>query len=464
MSDPFAQVSRRRILELSVATAATLGLAACSASDHGSTATTTTASGDPADIAADAYIFGYPLVLSDLIRETAGPANEFVHQIPSTSESKQVVGLNPDTLYSQAWLNLRPEPMVLQVPPIEAGRYWVMQFLDAWTNTVHDPSSTNPRVKNAPPHPPYTYLVTGPGWKGTIPDGMTQLSVPTGTTCLLGRIEYKGAGDVEHARALQQQLKLAPLSVWNSGAAQGGPGAQAAGGGVPAQMVAGMDGPAFFARMCALMELNPPSDDDSDAIKRFATIGVTPGGAPTLPANTLTAAIAAGKAQLAAYRDPHSQQINGWSYNLEVGTYGTDYLLRAQVAVEGPGANLPRDAVYPTVNANAERGSRFRVTFEKNAMPPVGAFWSLTAYDAQSYLVQNSAGIYSVGHLIPLTPAADGTVRIAVQNADPGTEVTAGHWLPIPESGPFSLTMRLYAPKDTVLNGKWEIPKLVQLS
>ncbi|MFF0614010.1 DUF1254 domain-containing protein [Nocardia tengchongensis] len=463
MSDPFAHVSRRRFLGLGVAAAAALGPAACS-SDNGSTATTTATSSDPKDIAADAYIFGYPLVLMDVTRETGGPANQFVHQRPPAAESKQAVGLNLDTLYSQAWLDLRPEPMVLRVPAIDPGRYWLMQFMDAWTNTVHDPSSTNPRLKNAPPHPPYTYLVTGPGWKGTVPSGMTQLAMPTGTTCLLGRIEYKGESDVEHVRALQQQLTLAPLSVWNSGAAQGGPGAEAAGGGVPAQMVVGMDGPTFFSRMCAVMALNPPADDDADAMKPFATIGIKPGGTASPPANVLTAAITDARKRLADYHDPHDQQQNGWIYNLEVGTYGTDYPLRALVAARGLGANLPRDALYPTIGANADGDSRFRVTFVKDTLPPVGAFWSLTAYDADNYLVQNPARIYSVGHLVPLVPDSGGTIRIAVQSTHPGPEVPAGHWLPIPESGPFSLTLRLYAPKDTVLNGKWEIPELEKLS
>ncbi|MEU1431201.1 DUF1254 domain-containing protein [Nocardia sp. NPDC005746] len=470
MSYPFAPRSRRQMLALGARTlgvgaAAALGLAACGTSDNRSDATETTpASNDAKDIAADAYVFGYPLVLMDVTRETGGPANQFVHQNPPSPEVRQVVRLNLDTLYSQAWLDLRPEPMVLQVPAIETGRYWLMQFLDAWSNTVHDPASTNPRVKNAPQQPPYTYLVTGPGWKGTVPEGMTQLAMPTGTTWLLGRIEYQGEADIEHVRAIQHRLKLAPLSVWNSDGVQGGPGALAASSSAPAQMVGAMDGPTFFARMCAVMAANPAHEDDVDAMKRFATIGITPGGAATVPADVLNAGLADGRRALTEYRDPKSQYQNGWLFNLEVGAYGTDYPLRAQVAALGLGANLPRDAVYPTIDGNADGDSRFRVTFAQDQLPPVGAFWSLTAYDSESYLVQNSARIYSVGHLVPLSPAEDGTITIAVQNAEPGPEVPAGHWLPIPESGWFSLTLRLYAPKDSVLNGKWEVPKLEKLS
>ncbi|GAB2557857.1 DUF1254 domain-containing protein [Nocardia heshunensis] len=461
------RVNRRMAIGLGVAAVAALGLTACGKSSSGSSTTSTSpASTDPHEIAADAYVFGYPLVLMDVTRETGGPANQFVHQNPPTPEEKQVVRLNLDTLYSQAWLDLRAEPMVVQVPVIE-GRYWLMQFMDAWTNTAHDPSSTNPRITANGAQPPYTYLITGPGWNGTVPAGMTRLAMPTGTTWLLGRIEYKGDNDIENVRALQQQLKLAPLSVWNAdpNAVHGGPGAQPAGSGSPAQTVAQMDGPTFFNRMYAVLARNPAAPDDVDAMKRFATIGITSGATMNATAtDMLNAGIAAGRKQIAAYRDPKAQNSNGWTFDLNVGTYGTDYPLRAQVAAVGLGANLPRDAVYPTINAKAESGNRFQITFPSGQLPPVDAFWSITAYDAQSYLIQNPARIYSVGHLVPLTPAADGTIEIVAQSADPGPDVPAGHWLPIPESGDFSLTLRLYAPKDTVLNGKWQVPKLEQVN
>ncbi|WP_067825126.1 DUF1254 domain-containing protein [Nocardia inohanensis] len=458
-------ISRRAVLGLGAAAMAALGLSACGDSgDSSSTTTSTTpASNDPHDIAIDAYVFGYPLVLTDVTRETGGPANQFVHQSPPTPQEKQVVRLNLDTLYSQSWLDLRAEPMVLQVPAIESGRYWLMQLMDAWTNTVHDPSSMDQQIKHGEPKPPYTYLLTGPGWSGSVPAGMTQLAMPTGTAWLLGRIEYKGGADVANVRGIQQQLKLAPLSVWSAdpNAVQGGPGARAAGGPAPAQTVAAMDGPAFFNRLCAVMASNPPAAADAPAMKRFATIGVKPGATiDPQSAELLTAAAVTARKQIPAYHDPQGKDDNGWVFDLNVGAYGTDYPLRAQVAMIGLGANLPKDAVYPTMNANADGGKRFRLTFAKGELPPVGAFWSLTAYDAHSYLIDNPAGIYSVGHLIPVAAGADGKVEITIQSEDPGSEVPVGNWLPIPASGPFSVTLRLYAPKTTVLEGKWSVPKL----
>ncbi|UGT44989.1 DUF1254 domain-containing protein [Nocardia yamanashiensis] len=458
-------ISRRAVFGLGMAAAAAFGLSACGDSGDSSSATTSTTppSNDPKDIAIDAYVFGYPLVLTDVTRETGGPANQFVHQNPPTPQEKQVVRLNLDTLYSQAWLDLRAEPMVLQVPAIESGRYWLMQLLDAWTNTVHDPSSMDQQIKPGKSDPPYTYLITGPDWSGSVPGGMTQLAMPTGTTWLLGRIEYKGTADLANVRAIQRQLKLAPLSVWSAdpNAVQGGPGAQAAGGPSPAYTVAAMDGPTFFDRLCAVMALNPPAAADAPAMKRFATIGVKPGATiDPLSADLLTTAATTARKQIPAYHDPDGQDQNGWVFDLNVGTYGTDYPLRAEVAMLGLGANLPKDAVYPTVNANADGGKRFRLTFPKGELPPVGAFWSLTAYDAHSYLIDNPAGIYSVGHLTPAVAGSDGSVEIAIQSEDPGSSVPTGNWLPIPASGPFSVTLRLYAPKASVLEGKWRVPKL----
>lgn len=461
----FASISRRRALGLGVAAFTALGASACGKSDSAGSSGSTTAASDPKVVAADAYVFGYPLVLMDVTRETGGPANQFVHQNPPTPDDKQVVRLNLDTLYSQAWLDLRAEPMVLQVPAIEPGRYWLMQLMDAWTNTVHDPGSADQDLDPGASGPPYTYLITGPGWNGTVPAGLTRLSMPTPVTWLLGRIEYQGGNDIEHVRELQQQMKLAPLSAWKADPnAGGGPGAKAAGGGVPAQMVAQMDGRTFFSRMCAVMAVNPPAADDAGAMRRFATLGIKPGGnVDGQPADLLNSAGSDARKQVLAYRDPQARNQNGWSFDLNVGTYGTNYPLRAQVAAVGLGANLPKDAVYPTLKGTADGGSRYRITFAEGQLPPVDAFWSITAYDGQSYLVQNPAQIYSVGHLVPVTPGPDGTVEIAVQSADPGSEVPAGQWLPIPDTGQFSLTLRLYSPKTSVLNNKWEIPALRKL-
>ncbi|MEV6278698.1 DUF1254 domain-containing protein [Nocardia sp. NPDC051832] len=461
------RLSRRWLLGTTAV--AGLALTACG-SDSGSSSsssTTTTPSGNPKDVAAEAYTFGYPLVLMDATRAAAGADNQFANAVslPDPTE-RLVVRLNLDTLYSQAWLNLHTEPLVLQVPAIEPGRYWLMQILDAWSNTQHNPSNIRPEVREGSTTPPYTYLVTGPGWRGQVPDGMTQLGMPTDIAWIIGRIEVRGAEDVGNVRALQDKLKLVPLSAWQRGDTDspGRPYTPDPAAVPPPKQVAAMDGPAFFNRMCALMAANPPAPDDAPALERFATLGIKP-GATVDPgsAGILNDGAAQAKTQIPSYQDPKSENQNGWLFTTDLGAYGTNYALRARTAMQALGANLAEDSIYPTIFTTADDNGRpipYRLRFAAGQLPPVDAFWSLTAYDADSYLVPNAAGIYAIGHETPVVPNPDGSVEIAVQSADPGPAVPRANWLPIPASGKFSLSLRLYAPQQRALAGDWQVPAL----
>jgi hypothetical protein len=373
-------------------------------------------------------------------------------------------------LYSAAWLNVSTEPLVLQVPQMTGGRYWLMQILDAWTNTCHDPGSANPQIGPGTAAPPYTYAITRSGWSGTLPGDVTQLTVPTDTVWVSGRIAVNGSDDVDAVRSLQARLKLAPLSTWGNGGGAAASGIAKAGRVTdmpPPKQVAGMDGRTFFNRLCALMATNPPALADGAAMQRFATLGIEPGGTvDKLDIKILDAAVAGGQRRISDYGHPRAGGHNGWT-KTNVGTYGTDYLLRARVAEAGLGANLPRDALYlSTSDTAAANGTlrRFRLHFAEGQLPPVDAFWSLTAYDADHYLVPNPANIYAVGHQIPVVANDDGSVDIAVQNTNPGPSVPTGNWLPIPAAGTFHLILRLYAPGQQALNGHWQPPALTSVS
>ncbi|NEW47636.1 DUF1254 domain-containing protein [Nocardia cyriacigeorgica] len=451
------------------AVVAAAGLAACGESGDNGSVTPSGSAEDRTEVATDAYIFGYPLVLMDVNREalTAGADNnKFQHAadlpVPSTRGTRRV-GL--DYLYSSAWLDLRDEPMVLQVPEIEPNRYWIMQLLDAWTNAVHSPSSVRPQAETTAA--PYTYLITGPGWSGTVPEGMRALPMTTRMVWLLGRIQVDGRDDVPAVRAIQSQLKLAPLSSWPLADEQERPADPD--GPVelpepPVEAVAQMPARTFFDRMCALMVDNPPAPEDAPALDRFATIGITPGGRPRgVSTEELTAGADNAKRQLAVYLDPLARIENGWVINADIGRYGTNYLLRASTAHRGLGANLAEDAMYPTLFGDAGGNGApipFRLRFPPGQTPPVDAFWSLTAYGANGHLVANPAEIYSIGHQVPVVYQPDGTLELAVQYADPGSTVPTGNWLPIPPAGQFSLVLRMYAPREAALTGGWAPPPL----
>ncbi|MQY30141.1 DUF1254 domain-containing protein [Nocardia aurantia] len=468
-------LSRRSLFGAGAALAVGVGLGACGDAEKknapvmtgNSSATGTTTAADPVSVAAEAYVFGYPLVLMDVTREQSGTPNALFHaRTLPTAADHGVVRMNLDTLYTSAWLDLRPEPMVLQVPDMGPDRYWLMQLMDAWTNTVHNPSNVKPRVREG--QSTFTYAIAGPGWSGALPDNVTRLDMPTATVWMIGRTQVNGPADLDAVHALQDRIVLAPLSAWTAGRVAPVAGATMATGTPPPKVVSGMNSRTFFDRMCAVLAANPPAAADDIAMKRFAAIGVRPGGTVEgQPADALDQGIAAAQKRLQEYHNPAAKNENGWIFATNVGAYGTDYDLRAYTAKVGLGANLAEDAVYPSTFGVADADGtprRYRIRFERDQLPPTAAFWSLTAYGSDNYLVDNPAGIYSVGHQTPVEPGPDGRVTIAVQHEDPGPDVAPGHWLPIPATGTFSLSMRLYAPKPEALDGTWQPPALTPVN
>ncbi|MFD7844267.1 DUF1254 domain-containing protein [Nocardia sp. NPDC059764] len=465
------EVSRRSAVKIvGVVAAAAVGLTACgTSSDSTSNSTTSAAAGDIESVATDAYVFGYPLVLMDATRAGAAPVNHFDHArtLPDAA-NRSIVRMNQDTLYSQAWLDLSSEPIVVQVPAMERGRYWLLQTMDAWTNVTHNPSSVRPQLKSGKTDGPFTYAFTGPGFSGTLPDDITAMPMPTNMAWILGRVQVDGPADLDAVHAIQDQIKIAPLSAWQQNPGTSNPPATATPGSEAARTVADMNGHDFFAKLSTLTAANPPAAADADAMKRFASVGIKPGASvDTLPADKLDAAATAAKRGISTYQNPQAKDENGWQFATNLGTYGTDYPQRANVALLGLGANLPEDAIYPMYTSKPDQDNgphRYRLHFAAGQLPPVDAFWSITAYAADGYFYDNPGSIYAVGHLIPPTANPDGSVDIAVQNAEPGADVPAGNWLPIPASGPFSLNFRLYAPKSQATNGDWQPPALTPVS
>jgi hypothetical protein len=125
------------------------------------------------------------------------------------------------------------------------------------------------------------------------------------------------------------------------------------------------------------------------------------------------------------------------------------------------GANLPEDAIYPraTVDADGEPllgTNRYVIQFPKGQLPPVGAFWSITMYNAKQFFVPNPINRYAIGDRDDLKSSDDGSVTIYIQHESPGADKES-NWLPAPKER-FNLVMRLYRPKEEVIDGTWKIP------
>ncbi len=122
----------------------------------------------------------------------------------------------------------------------------------------------------------------------------------------------------------------------------------------------------------------------------------------------------------------------------------------------GLGANIPEDAIYPTCTVDADGnafsgGNKYVIHFDKGKTPPVNAFWSITMYDQDGFFIDNPINRYAIGDRNNLKKNSDGSVDIYFQNISPGKDKES-NWLPAP-SGSFNLCLRMYWPKDEMLNG-----------
>jgi hypothetical protein len=264
----------------------------------------------------------------------------------------------------------------------------------------------------------------------------------------------------------QDGLSLTPLSAWGSDyspppAAPADPQLDITT--PPPDQVEAMDAATFFGRLARLMVDNPPTEEDAPAIERFHAVGLRPGAFEPDPdlEPALEAGVRAAMAQLKAHRHQPSGLTNGWSMPRHLGSYGTDYGLRAFVALVGLGANLSNDAVYPhtTVDGDGQPltgDARYRLHFEAGETPPAKAFWSLTMYNERQYFVDNPLGRYAIGDRDPLTFNSDGSLDLWLSRESPRAERET-NWLPAP-AGAFSLILRIYWPEQRVLEGRWAPP------
>ena len=137
------------------------------------------------------------------------PEKLFAEPLASQTESSSnlmTVGVNHDTLASVAWLDLSRGPLILRVPDMP-DRYYSVQFTDPTKNTTFayvGSRTTGPRAGG--------YFITGPGWPGAGPTGMTRISSPTNSVLVLGRVLVKDDHDVATAYGLAKQIQLTPLS------------------------------------------------------------------------------------------------------------------------------------------------------------------------------------------------------------------------------------------------------------
>lgn len=418
-----------------------------------------------ASIGVQAYVYGFPLfemyrTRQKYLAESKPTANlnELRHSRNLlTASFDAVVAPNTDTLYSSAWLDLANGPMILHVPEIK-DRYYSVQLLDFYTNHF----ATIGRRSEYPHFG--SFAIAGPGWKGGLPAGITRIDSPTNSVWLIVRILLRDEADKVAVHAIQDQFSLTPLRKASATSPDAGSMSS-----YPAPGEAG--DLSFFETLNQALRENPPPASEAGLFSLFAKIGIDTrrkleaGALEPATARGLRRAVTTANGIIAAAMPLYATRMGGgwFTPRAHIGSFGEDYLFRAVVAKNGLGANVRKEAAYAQAIADDGGepflgGRKYVVRFEPHQLPPVNAFWSVTLYRSPSRaLNDNPIGRYSVGDRSKdVKRGADGSLEIYVQK-EPPEESRMSNWLPAPD-GPWTLTLRMYEPGPSILDGIYRIP------
>jgi hypothetical protein len=435
-------------------------------------------------IAMDAYIYGYPLVTMEYTRRVLTNLKEpgakgapmgqlFRLRTYPTVEDKQITAPNADTLYTITWLDVGKEPWILSLPDAH-GRYYLFPMLDGWTDVFQVPGTRTTGTG------PQKYAITGPGWTGTLPEGVTEYKSPTSIVWILGRIYCTGTPeDYDAVHKMQDEISIVPLSSYGQSytppPGEVDPTIDMV---TPVRdQVNALNTQEYFNLLATLMKDNPPAEADAPIVADMARLGIVPG--QPFEMGDLNPDVQAALQDvpkegfetimdwmMKGIWDGDNKYEHGWLFSTKTGLYGTNYIQRAFIAAIGLGANRPEDAIYPTSEGpdflqSYDGTHKYVAHFDKGELPPVKGFWSLTMYDAQYFFVANLLNRYSISERDNLKANDDGSIDLYIQHDSPGADKES-NWLPAPE-GKFILMLRLYWPKNTppsIIDGTWKMSRV----
>lgn len=432
-------------------------------------------------VGTDAYDYGFPLMeFLRVARQNTSvtvpdafadaPINELGNARGLADFAHQpIVQPNNDTLYTSGHLDLGAGPIVLHVPAIPDRRYYSFELMDPYTNVFAyvGTRTTGDGVGN--------FVITGPGFKGRLPRGLHRIRSHYRRVWMLGRTLVYGRNDLPNVHKIQNGYRLLPLAKYvKYGLNWRHPR--------PKHIVKTPtlqfepSGLAFFDQLGTALAENPPPHRDAATLKELRTVGIGPGLHPSK--EHLGAAVLAGLTAAVTDGPDHIQTLrtgvavksiratHGWFVPpADTGSYGIDYGFRAVVAAAGLAANRPAEAMYiigiTDPNGSPLNGANdYVIHFPRGQLPPARYFWSLTMYNQAFFLIANPINRYEIGNRTRgLRRNPDGSLDIYLQHDPP-----PGHrsnWLPA-ASGQFEVTLRLYGPRRSALDGTYLYPPITK--
>jgi hypothetical protein len=406
--------------------------------------------------AREAFIYALPLTEIANVRDRllgAGlPAGRFFPQKGiATPVDRIVTTPNADTIYANAFIDLRHGPANLSLPPL-GERYGSMLLMDMYSNAFIVLGTRTTGQHGG------VFTLVGPTDAG--PPGA--LRSPTPWVWAMVRVLVNGPSDVPAALTVLQQFSCEGTPATT----EASPGADRRG-----------SWGAWMTAANALMLENPPPATDRRILSQMAPLGL---GSPDFDASKFSpddqADIAAGVEEgrkLSLAPGFGGSRIGGWLFPApNIGNFFQDYLTRARIAVSGLAALPAAEAMYlaalaPDGTPAFSGDGLWRLRFPKNGLPPVDAFWSLTLYELEPsgalFLAPNNINRYAISdRTIGLVREEDDTFAIWISRGDPGGTRSA-NWLPAPAEGPFVLILRMYLPHADMIMQRYIPPAIEKL-
>ena len=401
--------------------------------------------------ARDAFLYALPLTEIATVRANmlgAGiPAGRFFAlKGLATPKDRFVTTPNVDTIYANAFIDLSQGPATLTLPAL-GERYGSISLMSMFSDNFAVLGSRTTGQEGG------TFTLVGPS--DPAPAGAVRS--PTPWVWALARIVVNGPDDVPAALAILHGM--ACDAAPSRGCA---PGADRSGA-----------WDAWLRSANALMIENPPPATDRRMVERMTPLGL---GDPDFDPGRFTAEdveeIVAGIADATSLSKGAGfggRIVGDWVYPAaNTGIFFQDYLGRARIAVSGLAALPPAEATYlvavPPEGRAFDGEGPWRIRFAADGLPPVGAFWSLTMYEAQAdgamFLTENPIDRYTLGdRTAGLVYGDDGSLDIWIARTDPGSGRTP-NWLPAPADGQFMVILRAYLPGAPVVAQTYVPPSI----
>jgi len=477
----------KRDLLRSAALAAITASTAKSVSVHAQTSADRPGFFKAKDIAEAGFIYGLPIVMGyGVMYEFAVDRNSGQFKAPFnqianaanvfTYKDTAVVTPNSDTPYSVVWMDLRAEPLVLSVPPVDPKRYYSVMLCDGNTYNYGYIGSRATGSEAG------DYMVVAPDWKGATPPGIKKVfRSSTQFSIAIYRTQLFSPDDLDNVKKVQAGYKVQVLSAYLKQ-----PTTTAA---------ATIDFPKidkelaktnFFDYLDFALQFAPAQENEKEIRAQLASIGVGPGKTfnfkdlPLEQKLEIGLGMKEGEKKVDEAVANAGKAINGWRVSSLFGDsafFNGDWSKRAAGAKGGIYGNDAAEAMYPARRTDSDGqtldGSQhnYTLTFPAGQLPPVSAFWSLTMYDGKTQLlIENPINRYLINS--PMLPTmktnADGSLTLYIQNKTPGADKES-NWLPAP-NGPIYLVLRLYWPKvepPSILpvgEGTWQPPDVKRVA